>query len=48
MGLDVRSNLTAALKIASDMQQAGILSPTDAWIPDELRRRLKLLDAPAK
>ncbi|QKC85923.1 peptidase C14 [Mesorhizobium sp. NZP2077] len=48
MGLDVRSNLTTALKIASDMQQAGILSPTDAWIPDELRRRLKLLDAPAK
>jgi len=48
MGLDVRSNLTAALKIASDMQQAGILSPADAWIPDELRKRLKQLDAPAK
>ncbi len=32
-----------ALAIASAMQSAGTLAPRDAWIPDELRRRIAAL-----
>lgn len=35
-----RTHLSRALDIALDMQRRGVLAPRDAWMIDDLRRRL--------
>ena len=39
-----RGYLTRALQIAEALERSGRLNPVDAWIPDELRRRLGELE----
>ncbi len=39
-GGDARAHLQSALAIAETMERKGILAPVDAWMPEELRKRL--------
>jgi hypothetical protein len=39
-GDDPKGHYTEALEIAEAMRQKGILAPSDAWIIEELRKRL--------
>jgi tetratricopeptide (TPR) repeat protein len=38
-----RTMLTRALQIANNMKAKGILAPSDAWMPDELAKRIAAL-----